>query len=403
MINGVIVAFLLLFAFFLAVALACATREESEKKKQNKESSAMRFRNLQYQVERMSQTVENDDSRAFRFDTAPEFCGERDVEAVHELHVFMYVNPTPAQIEYYKSRVDYWNKNVLPALQKRDSETNDHGDCKVVHTAMKAPVLTLWFRDGAGTKPVTVCQSARHVQCNNRVKVVQLCEEDKQFFENRGEFGALHVESIAVDSITVVRQKIEACAYNIFGVPQTEDEAARYPMRYFEVHIRTQKKGAAEGAVPQPITDEEHEQLKAIANRLSLQFGIPIPLSINVAKGYQRFLNARFYGIGMEKIEPMLTLIRDAIEESGDFVAQAYMSTMEYVWFDSLKAMDSGWIDYSPQEFQQLQQRLQKEDGEQAKKQMQRENEKKEENASLLSAAAVTALVAVVAYYFLFY
>ena len=206
----------------------------------------------------------NDNSRAFNFDTAPNFTGQGQVAAVHELHIFMFVNPTSEQILQYKLRVDYWNEKVLPVLQERDSE-------KVVHTRMKAPVLTLWFRDGNGTKPVTVCQSARHVQCNDRIKVVELCEEDKQFFENDGQFATKEAQKIPV-----VRQKIEACAYNIVGVPQTDKQAACFPMRYFEVHIRTQKKEVDTRDDLQPISDQEHEQLKEIANRLSLQFGIAI-------------------------------------------------------------------------------------------------------------------------------
>ena len=100
--------------------------------------------------------------------------------------------------------------------------------------------------------------------------------------------------------------------------------------------------------------------------------------------------------MGMVKIEPILCFIRNAIEKSGDFVAPAHMSTPEYVWFDSLKSMDSGWIDYTPEEFMQLQKRLKKQN-------FPMQNVTTGKNNLLVWAAVITTISAVFAYWFLIY
>jgi len=293
-------------------------------------------------------------------DQVPRMTGTGQLKATHEIHIFLapiYITPPGLSreaeyqtltwkgfseaVERYKAAVADWNAVEKPLLRARDADV-DHGE-------MKAPVLTLIFRDGAGEKPVTVCQSACYVRCNDIDRVRELCHEQAAYFTARG--------------FTVLREKIEASAYGVLGVPQTAAEAALHPSCYFEFHIKVQHE--VESDKPQLITETEEKALRAAANTLSRILEIPVPLSYNREKnenntangGCQRFLNARFYGLGMAEIKPQLTTLTDAVRLlKGDFTVIKTIS--EYVWFDTLKAMDHGWIDYSPEELASLKQRL---------------------------------------------
>ena len=286
--------------------------------------------------------------------------------ALHEIHIFVgpiYVSPPgiskeeeekskawkdfQRQVDLYKAMVELWNQ-LRPVFQERDAGIASHAE-------MKAPVLTLIFRDGDGEKPVTVCQSARYVRCDDVEKVKEFCHEDAQFFTDQG--------------LTVLREKIEATAYGIQGVPQTAEEAAKFPDLYFEFHIKVQREGDELDAEPKLITEREEKQLRQAANELSRQLDIPIPLSYNREKnqsnlqngGCQRFLNARFYGKGMREIKPQLNAIQRAIDNLAEEEGEKYRVLKiisEYVWYDTLKTMDHGWIDYSPEELAALKQRL---------------------------------------------
>ena len=280
-------------------------------------------------------------------DRVPELKGTGKLAACSEIHIFMApvlsstADNYETVVERYKRAVQRWNEEQLPRLQKRD-------EGRVTHVEMKAPVLTLIFRDGKGENPVTVCQSARYVFCNDVARVQQLCHEDAEFFAAQG--------------LEVIREKIEATAHGIDGVPQTSAEAVRYPHLYFEFHIKVQRHDAS--GEPLPVTAEEEAELRAVANTLSRDLNVPIPLSYNREKnennrdngGCQRFLNVRFYGLGMQEIKPKLERIYEAIKRDQRYSVLKTIS--EYVWYDTNKAMDKGWIDYAPDELAALQQRL---------------------------------------------
>lgn len=288
--------------------------------------------------------------------------GTGSLPACNEIHIFL--GPLGDGIaEKYKAAVKEWNATVLPK-------------CPIKRAEMKAPVLTLIFRDGQGEQPVTVCQSAGYIFCDNVATVQEQCDQDAAYFESKG--------------FQVLRKKIEATAYGIKGIPQTaqdvkygvgwsdlshEDQQLRLydnywkqvflgQVGYFEFHLKVQHRNAQ--GEPQPITDQEESALRALSDKLSHDLQVPIPLSYNREKnennfdngGCQRFLNVRFYNLGMEEIKPKLEVISDAIKASGQF--QLIKTISEYVWYDSYKQMDHGWIDYSPEELAALQARLAK-------------------------------------------
>jgi hypothetical protein len=279
----------------------------------------------------------------------PELEGRGTLPACHEIHTFLgpvltdaTMNDYGQVVGKYKAVVAKWNAEQLPFLQQRDKT--------VKHVEMKAPVLTLVFRDGQAENPVTVCQSARYVFCNDMGKVLKLCDEDAEFFAAQG--------------LQIVRKKVEASAHGIAGVPQTMQEALAYPHLYFEFHIKVQHQDASVPNVPVPMSDAEQVELRSLANVLSAQLNRPIPLSYNREKnegnldngGCQRFLNVRFYNEGMQEIAPKLAAITQAIESTGAYKVLKTIS--EYVWFDTNKAMDHGWIEYTREELTALMQRL---------------------------------------------
>lgn len=64
-------------------------------------------------------------------------------------------------------------------------------------------------------------------------------------------------------------------------------------------------------------------------------------------EGHQRFLNVRFRA-SRDECSKCLSELKAAIEEMTTFTVLKVIS--EYVWFDTLTALDNGWIDYSPEE-----------------------------------------------------
>ena len=147
---------------------------------------------------------------------------------------------------------------------------------------MKSPVLTLNFRD---VGEVTVIQSALYYLENDMQKVIEKSHQIVEMFKCAG--------------FEILREKIEASADGINGIPQT-DEDASLTTKYFEFHIRVNRKIATNNS---PITEEENASLLKISNELSQELGIPVPLSYNRTKevsgdGFQRFLNVRFRSKG---------------------------------------------------------------------------------------------------------
>ena len=77
-------------------------------------------------------------------------------------------------------------------------------------------------------------------------------------------------------------------------------------------------------------------------------FGTPVPFSYNksktgVGKSFQRYLNVRFQ-CGFDEAYEKVKLICDEINATGTFKVVKVIS--EYVWYDTFRALDRGWIDF---------------------------------------------------------
>ncbi len=254
--------------------------------------------------------------------TYPEMKG-RGNSGTHELHIFLSeINPSQERVEKYCQAVNDWNKQH-PAITDK----------------MKACYLALVFRSPDGSEnTVKVMQSARYLHSDDTDQVVKECHSDADFFVKRG--------------FSVIREKIEATAHGIDGIPQTDAETQTHKTKYFEFHIKVGHKDAGDNT---PLNEGEVEQLKVISNQFTSKFRTPIPLSYNCNQdgvsgdglGHQRFLNVRFRDQGMLSIKPKLDEINQAMTSVG---LRVIKMISEYVWYDSYTKLDYGWIDYTPEE-----------------------------------------------------
>ena len=247
--------------------------------------------------------------------------------AVHELHIFLSeINPSQERVKQYYQAVNDWNEQH-PAMTDK----------------MKACYLALVFRNpDGGEKTVKVMQSARYLRSDDTDQVVKECHSDADFFVKRG--------------FSVIREKIEATAYGIDGIPQTDEDAQAYNTKYFEFHIKIGHQDVDDHT---PLSEEEIDKLKAISRQFTSKFETPVPLSYNCnqdgvsgdGQGYQRFLNVLFRNQGMSSIKSKLEGINAAIQETG---LRVIKMISEYVWYDSSPELVHGWIEYSPEELTKI-------------------------------------------------
>ncbi len=269
-----------------------------------------------------------EDDQAYK-STYPAMRGEgKSSGAAQEVHIFLSdINPTPERVLEYYSVVEKWNQ-MHPDLTYK----------------MKPCYLALIFRNVQGDEnTVCVLQSSRYIRSNDTDYVVKQSHEDANWFIQHG--------------FSVIREKIEAEAHGIEGIPITDEEMNRYPSKYFEFHIKV---GRADKEDFSELTHFEIEQLKQISTEFTRKFEVPVPLSYNNNRdqhagdklGHQRFLNIRFRNEGFNSIEPKVEAIKQAINDTGTF--KVIKTISEYVWYDSYPKLDHGWIDYSPEELNSL-------------------------------------------------
>jgi hypothetical protein len=255
----------------------------------------------------------------------PKLTGSGEKPATQEIHIFLLpLNPDEEILQNYYKAVNEWNET--------HSDTDDK---------MKACFLALVFRDSKGNeKVVKVMQSARYFRSDDTEKVVQESHKDSKWFKERG--------------FEVVREKIEASAYGISEIPLEDSDLPEG--KYFEFHIKVGRKDRDETS---PITPKEIEGLRQISRNFSSELKVPVPLSYNENKnkfntdgqGHQRFLNMRFRK-GRKFCKNQISNLKKAIEEKTGFYVIKVIS--EYVWYDTYKEMDNGWIDYSPEELKEM-------------------------------------------------
>lgn len=263
---------------------------------------------------------------SYAIDHTPVMTGKL-VPAMHEVHIFMTPlwigteEPDKKIIEKYHTIVKLFNEIMHDA----------YPDFKI----MKSPVLALNFKD---VGYVTVMQSSLYVLTDDKKFVINMAHQVAEIFKFAG--------------FNVVREKIEASIYGINGIPQTTDEMLKYDDKYFEYHIRVQRKS---DDVSKPLTVDEISELETISNDFTTKFNTPVPLSYNRSKqelmddssvfgGYQRYLNVRFRHIGAVEACKFVSEITNTINETTSFKVVKVIS--EYVWYDTYTGMDKGWIDF---------------------------------------------------------
>jgi len=266
----------------------------------------------------------------------PKMESKGSMPATQEIHIFLGpLNPEEESLQRYYEATNLWNRDVYPQLIIEASNTGS------MPAEMKPCHLALIFRKDGEDNQVRVMQSARYYRCNDTEKVIAQAQEDAQWFKEHG--------------FAVLRTKIEASAYGIEGIPQTDEQAEAFN-GYFEFHIKVCRKDLTDTS---PIDEKEIEQLKAVSRYFTQVFKVPIPLSFNVnhnktnqdGKGHQRFLNLRFRKTGLVNIKPRIEEIKQQIDETTNFRVVKVIS--EYVWYDTYPEMDHGWIDFTPEEFTQ--------------------------------------------------
>ena len=103
---------------------------------------------------------------------------------------------------------------------------------------------------------------------------------------------------------------------------------------YFEFHVKLR-------AEPTPENDE---RLKALARELTEELGVKVPFSCNnLGTKFQRFLNARTYGLGLEASRELVARIVAAAADRGFETAKVIE---ELIVFDTNKALDRGWLEH---------------------------------------------------------
>jgi len=267
---------------------------------------------------------------AYQAITAPTMRGAgADLAATHEVHIFLGpLNPDAETVARYEAAVATFNAELPQA-----------GLVAVRCAQMKACHLALVFRapeTGAETT-VRVMQSAQYVWDDRQGNVAAWARLTADYFRSCG--------------FEVLREKIEATAYGIVGVPRVAAEAAAHPGCYFEFHVSVARKEAAvaDDLVVGAVSEAEVDELRAISRTFSAANRVPVPLSYNVSKqANQRYLNVRFRGAGIDEIRERVRALERQIVADSPF--RVVKTISEYVWYDTMPQMDHGWIDYTPEE-----------------------------------------------------
>lgn len=96
------------------------------------------------------------------------------------------------------------------------------------------------------------------------------------------------------------------------------------------------------------MKDQELADLKILSAKLTEHYARPVPLSFVNNQFHQRYLNVRFDNLGSHSAKEKVQEIEKSISDTDEFVWDKTIS--EYVWFDSFRDLDSGWIDFADSE-----------------------------------------------------
>lgn len=221
-----------------------------------------------------------------------------NVTGTFELHVFVApLDPPPEVVERFKAA------------------------CQGGPVPIKALHLKL---DYVNRGFVSVLQTSRYVQ-GDLAHAISSIHEDAALIRAAG--------------LEVIREKVEALGTNE-GVPRNDEDASHEPGgRYFEFHILIDGREHA-------LSEEDMLSLRGVSKDFSDRLHAPVPLSYNMMKPAQRFLNMRGHGVGLDRaIAPVRELER-RIAEGGGLKVTKLIS--EYICFDTNPAVDNGWTEPLP-------------------------------------------------------
>lgn len=235
-----------------------------------------------------------------------------DSPAVHELHVYLEVNPTIEKVCQFIKSVNQWN-DKYPELKRK----------------MKA--YNVGALDEATGKAVYVMLSARNFQSNSQDAVIAELKSDAKWFEEQG--------------FKILRQKIEAKALISLGIPLNGDEMKNYPGSYYEFHVQVARKNTEDKSA---FSEAEINELNKLSKTLSEQLRIPVPQSFSMnndsvvagdrSHGCRRFFDLRFHKLGLNDILPLLEKVQKTIDKTGSF--RHVKNINEYVWYDTYPQLD---------------------------------------------------------------
>ncbi|VBB17566.1 hypothetical protein YASMINEVIRUS_28 [Yasminevirus sp. GU-2018] len=245
------------------------------------------------------------------------------IKGLSEIHIFFSpVDPKPETVKMFVEICEKIN----------EQRKNDDGFIKI-----KPCHLSLDFR---GSGMVRVMQSSRYITSKDMMHVVKECYDEADLMQKM--FNDAFEAKLISEKVEVIREKIEAIA-SAEGVPVTNEEAKKFD-RYFEYHIKVKRKNLLNSQNVDPIDDDEVKELVQLSHKLSEKFGRPVPLSFVNNMFHQRFLNVRFEGVGSAEAGAYVKEVEHAISSTKNFMWDKTIS--EYVWFDSFRALDKGWIDF---------------------------------------------------------
>lgn len=141
---------------------------------------------------------------------------------------------------------------------------------------------------------------------------------------------------IRAAGLEVIREKVEALATNP-GVPQNDaDVSPAFADRYFEFHLLIDGR-------ERPLSEQDVLALRGLSREFSANLQAPVPLSYNMMKPAQRFLNLRGHGVGLHRAVAPARELERRIADGGALKVTKLIS--EYICFDTNPAVDNGWTE----------------------------------------------------------
>jgi len=243
------------------------------------------------------------------------------ITGISELHVFFEpINPSLKTVNKFSQ--------ICEEINEKNKDVRGFNKIKACH-------LCLHYKNVGDLR---VMQSSRYLTSNDMDFIINECLNEADLIQKG--FDDAYKNGEIDEKVNIIREKIEATASNK-GVPQTNEESLNYPTKYFEFHIRLGRKNDDTITC---IQEDEILELKELSCQFTEKFGTPVPLSFNQTNEHQRYLNVRFSQIGSEEAKAKVQEIVKAIDNSKNF---KWIKTIaEYVWYDSNRALDSGWIDF---------------------------------------------------------